>query len=109
MSTEFIIGLLILLGVASIKVIILVRRWQRNNAQPEICSQVRVAAKLKDPMFASRRNPLAGKVIRILFEFADSGEKREIEVPINESRLIAEGDSGELTLQGTRYIRFKKQ
>jgi hypothetical protein len=44
----------------------------------------------------------------VTFEF-DSGDRAELCVPEGEFGILVVGDSGELTLQGTRYLGFARK
>ena len=39
----------------------------------------------------------------------ESGDRMEFEVSGTEYGMLAEGDSGELTFQGTRYLNFRRE
>ena len=39
----------------------------------------------------------------------ESGDRMEFEVSDMEYGMLAEGDSGELTFQGTRYLNFRRE
>ena len=38
----------------------------------------------------------------------ESGDRMEFEISDMEYGMLAEGDSGELTFQGTRYLNFQR-
>ena len=38
----------------------------------------------------------------------ESGDRMELYIPRNEYGLLAEGDRGKLTFQGTRYLGFER-
>ena len=38
----------------------------------------------------------------------ESGDRMEFHVPGNEYGLLAEGDAGRLSFQGTRYLAFER-
>ena len=42
------------------------------------------------------------------FEF-ESGDRMELGVSGSEYGMLAEGDSGKLTFQGTRYLSFERE
>ena len=39
----------------------------------------------------------------------ESGDRMEFEISDMEYGMLAEGDSGELTFQGTRYLNFRRE
>ena len=86
-----------------------VAEWADNNRKPIVTVSAKVVAK---------RSATSGNVTQnqggtvstwyyATFEF-DSGERREIGINGSEFGLLAEGDHGSLTLQGTRYHGFER-
>jgi len=86
--------------------------WARNNKQPQISYEVRVVAidgrsggqwSNHNGRYAVNINPS----FRIKYMHIQSGEVKEIVVP--SSKFVGRervGNSGILTMQGTRYISF---
>ncbi|MCL2084208.1 MAG: DUF2500 domain-containing protein [Oscillospiraceae bacterium] len=112
----FPIGFFAVLGVIIFTAVRGIIGWSRNNAQPRIPAEAKVAAKRAD--VSHHRHHTAGDhhhahtsastVYYITFEFL-SGDRMELHVPAREYGLIAEGDGGILTSQGTRFISFERR
>lgn len=87
-------------------------QWRHNNRQPQIPAPARVVTKRSlishrhhhqnDHMHSARSTSYY-----VTFEYA-SGERVELAVSGPEYGMLAEGDEGTLTTQGTRYISFHR-
>ena len=66
--------------------------WHKNNNAPRITVPARVASTW----------------YHATFEF-ESGDRMELGVSGSEYGMLAEGDSGKLTFQGTRYLSFERE
>ncbi|OLF49027.1 hypothetical protein BU202_00935 [Streptococcus cuniculi] len=76
----------------------------RNNAAPKEV----VAAKLIGKRTHVNGNERAYTTYYVTFE-CENGERREFRVKSDVYALSAEGDKGELTFQGTRFLDFQRQ
>ena len=80
--------------------------WNKNNHSPKLTVPVTVVAKRSD----------VDRGIETMHTFTsyyvtfqvESGDRMEFEVSDMEYGMLAEGDSGELTFQGTRYLNFQR-
>ena len=95
--------------VFGIMIVTLVRgggEWNKNNQSPKLTVPVTIVAKRSD----------VDKGIETMHTFTsyyvtfqvESGDRMEFEVSDMEYGMLAEGDSGELTFQGTRYLNFQR-
>jgi ABC-type phosphate transport system auxiliary subunit len=107
---------IIVIGVVAVMAIRGVTQWSHNNTQPRIPAEARVVAKRADvsnhlPSRAGDNSPVhfsSNTSYFVTFEFL-SGDRQELHVPPQEYGMIAEGDSGILTAQGTRFISFERR
>ncbi len=83
-----------------------IAEWHRNNQMPIVGADVRVIAKRAQTHGGG--NMRAGTRYFATFEFA-TGHRLELQIPSNEIGMIAEGDEGTLTHQGTRYKGFLRR
>ena len=90
--------------------------WSSNNASPVQTVRVIVLGKRTnvshnvsagDPVNNMPSSHFTDTTYYVCFEFEDGG-RREFHVPGREFGLIAEGDRGMLTYQGTRYKGFER-
>lgn len=94
-----------------------VRTWNNNNHSPRLTVSVVVVAKRMD--VSHHMHPNAGDIsgahgyhttsstqYYVTFQVA-SGDRMELSVSGREYGLMAEGDEGELSFQGTRFLSFE--
>lgn len=92
--------------------------WNKNNHSPRLTVNAKVVTKRTDTSNSS--HPNAGDTTGAhgystssftwyyaTFE-VESGDRMEFEVDGSEYGMLAEGDSGKLTFQGTRYLSFER-
>ena len=112
----FIVVFLLVLGVIAATVIRSVGEWHKNNNSPRIVVDAEVVTKREDVSRSSM--PVAGDATGahgfhstssttyyVTFEVR-GGDRLEFSVDGSEYGQLVEGDRGELTFQGTRYIGF---
>ena len=112
----FIVVFLLVLGVIAATVIRSVGEWHKNNNSPRIVVDAEVVTKREDVSHSSM--PVAGDATGahgfhstssttyyVTFEVR-GGDRLEFSVDGSDYGQLVEGDRGELTFQGTRYIGF---
>lgn len=104
---------LLAFGIIAFFLIKSVIQWSRNNAQPRIPAHARVVAK-RTSVSRHQHSGANGHPVHThtttcyaAFEYL-SGDRVELVLPESEFGLLAEGDEGTLTVQGTRYISFER-
>lgn len=93
-------------GIIIVAMVRGVGEWNKNNQSPKLTIPVTVVAKRSD----------VHRGIETMHTFTsyyatfqvESGDRMEFEVSDMEYGMLAEGDSGELTFQGTRYLNFQR-
>lgn len=109
-------------GVAAIIVITVVKgigTWNRNNNSPRLTVPAVIVSKRTE--VSHHRHANAGDIsgahghhttastqYYITFQF-DSGDRMEFSVRGSEYGMLAEGDAGSLSFQGTRYLDFERK
>jgi len=83
-----------------------VSRWSRNNGSPVVTTMARLVTK-RSQAYGGSGESGARTAYFATFE-TPAGERFELPLPARESGLIAEGDAGELTYQGTRFKSFAR-
>ncbi len=87
--------------------------WHKNNNSPRLTVQAAVVAKRQNTDVHHHSNNNGGMHTStsthyyVTFQF-DSGDRLELHVPGREYGMMAEGDVGDLTFQGTRYLGFDR-
>lgn len=87
-------------------------QWRKNNKSPRLTVQASVVAKRTR---VSHSHSGTGEAMLtdsytyyyVTFE-VESGDRMELSVSGNDYGLIAEGDVGKLTFQGTRFLSFER-
>lgn len=89
------------------------RQWNKNNQSPRLTVSARVVAKRAD--VSRRRNLDSDRMAHtssyttyyVTFE-VESGDRLELTMDGSQYGLLVEGDRGNLTFQGTRYLGFQR-
>lgn len=121
-SAFSIIPFIIYAGFAVIFVIIIIivikgiSTWNSNNKQPRLTVPAVITSKRIDVSRSSHMNNASGTpqfndysstFYYITFQF-ESGDRMEFKINGNEYGLLSEGDKGNLSFQGTRYLGFSR-
>ncbi|MGQ7396144.1 DUF2500 domain-containing protein [Streptococcus sp. ZY1909104] len=93
----------IILGIVVYQIVRNFLEWHRNNQSPVEIRQAKLVSK-RTHVFG---NEMARTNYYVTFEWQK--ERREFRVKPEEYALLAEGDQGELTFQGSRLLQFKRQ
>ena len=85
-------------------------QWSRNNASPLLTVPARVVAKRTRVGHSGTHNSGYHTYTRYYATFqVESGDRMELNLPGEEYGLLAEGDEGMLSFQGTRYKGFERR
>ena len=87
--------------------------WHKNNNSPRLTVNAAVVSKRQNTDVHHHNNngtmhTSSSTTYYATFQF-DSGDRLELCVSGGEYGLLAEGDVGELTFQGTRYLGFDRR
>ena len=80
-----------------------IRTNRKNNAAPRVTAGATVVTKRTQV-----RGDHAHTTYFATFQF-ESGDRLEMQIPHDRFGYLVEGDKGELTFQGTRYLDFQRQ
>ncbi len=96
---------LMMIAILGYTIITGILRWNKNNHSPRLTVPATIVAKRS---YRARNNNMAtNSSYYVTFQF-ESGDRLELKMAGNEFGLLVEGDRGELTFQGTRYLDFKR-
>ena len=104
----FIIGTIIARSVRGIG------QWNKNNNSPRLTVEATLVAKRADVSHyhhhtgEHHHHHHSSTSYYLTFEVA-SGDRMEFHVESQDYGLLVEGDRGQLTFQGTRYLSFERQ
>ena len=115
-SILFPLVFLFVLGMILFTVVRDLRTWRKNNASPRLTVPATVVAKRMnvsrhhtanagDMTGAHGYTSTSATTYYVTFQ-VDSGDRMELQVAGTEYGLLIEGDRGEVTFQGSRYLGF---
>lgn len=109
----FVIVFLLTIGVFIFVLVRGISTWNRNNHSPRLTVQARIVSKRIDLSHTAHSGANSATNMHhttwyfVTFE-VESGDRMEFSVNGREYGLLAEGDFGQLTFQGTRYLSFQR-
>ncbi len=103
----FIAGVFILvIGVFIFIIVKSIGQWSANNNSPELTVPAEVVTKRSETSGGSGDSS-ASTWYYVTFQ-VESGDRMELTMKGSAYGMLAEGDLGMLTFQGTRYLGFKR-
>ena len=113
MEAIFPIFFVIVFGMIIVTFIRGIKEWSNNNQQPVLSVAAKIVAKRKHTSTNmhhtnEHHHHHTSTDYYITFE-VESGDRMEFYVSSKEYGLLAEGDMGKLTFQGTRYHGFERK
>ena len=87
--------------------------WHKNNNSPRLAVPAKVVSKRTSVSHGHHHganghmHTTSSTWYYVTFE-VESGDRMELGVSGSEYGMLAEGDSGKLTFQGTRYLSFER-
>ena len=95
-----------------------IAQWHKNNQSPRLTVDATVVVRRSST--SHMQQSMAGDVTgshgfsstsstsyHVTFQ-VESGDRMELTVPASEYGMLAEGDRGRLTFQGTRFLSFER-
>ena len=111
----------VFLVVFSIIIVILVKnlkQWNKNNHSPRLTVDAVVVTKRQNVTHSQSANAgdITGAHGYTTSSFTtyyatfqvESGDRMELEIPSDQYGMLAEGDRGRLSFQGTRFLSFER-
>ena len=94
-------------GIIIVAMVRGIGEWNKNNQSPKLPVPATVVAKRSD-VHRGIETMHTFTSYYVTFQ-VESGDRIEFLVSGTEYGMLAEGDSGELTFQGTRYLNFRRE
>lgn len=83
--------------------------WSKNNASPRLTVSAQVVTKRTQVSHHHHQDSMGHTSTAYYATFqVESGDRMELHVSGSEYGMLAEGDAGDLTFQGTRYLGFER-
>ena len=102
----FTIAVILILGVIVIMVVKNIATWNKNNNSPRLTVEAKVMS--KRTAITHHHDSMSSTRYYVTFQ-VDSGDRMELPMTGSEYGMLAEGDVGKLTFQGTRYLSFERK
>ncbi len=100
---SFVLALFVMIAVRGL------RQWNKNNHSPKLSVAARVVAKREEISHHTDDHNMHSTYTHYYATCeVESGDRMEFELRGSEYGLLAEGDLGKLTFQGTRYLGFER-
>lgn len=114
--------MVVFIAVAVIIIVTIVRgvgTWNKNNQSPRLTVHAAIVSKRMNVSHHTHANAgdisgahgyhsTSSTMYYVTFQVA-SGDRMELSVSGPEYGMLAEGDEGELSFQGTRYLGFERK
>ena len=109
----FFLMFFLVFGIIIFSIIRSISQWSKNNNSPRLTVDAVIVSKRAH---GTRHHHHTGTGMGhthystsyyVTFQF-ESGDRMELSVDGSEFGLLAEGDRGKLTFQGTRYLSFER-
>ena len=89
------------------------KRWNKNNHSPRLTVWAKVVTKRNHTgvyrhHHSGHHHTTHSSTYYVTFE-VESGDRMELQMDGFEFGMLAEGDTGKLTFQGTRYLGFERE
>jgi hypothetical protein len=111
-SLLFMAVFIVILGTFVFRMVIGIKQWQSNNSQPVLTVEAKVVAKRTEIHRHTSNTNGQMMTTNSTSYFAtfqvQSGDRMELKVHSRDYGLLAEGDAGRLTFQGTRFQGFER-
>ena len=105
----FITVFVIVIGTFVVMAVRGVGTWSKNNASPRLTVSAQVVTKRTRVSHHHHQDSMSHTSTAYFATFqVESGDRMEFSVSGAEYGMLAEGDQGSLTFQGTRYLGFER-
>ncbi|MCR5599593.1 MAG: DUF2500 domain-containing protein [Ruminococcus sp.] len=86
------------------------RTWNKNNNSPRLSVDAKVVAKRTKVAYHSGTADFSGSSSTSYFVTfqVESGDRMELRMSGQDYGMLAEGDTGKLSFQGTRFLGFQR-
>lgn len=108
----FTLVFVLVIGLFIYAVVQAILRKQKNDASPRLTVQARVVSRRQEVTHHARSmndGILRSSTTRYFVTFqVESGDRLELQLDGSDFGMLAEGDEGRLSFQGTRFLEFQR-
>lgn len=114
MDFIFPVFFVLVFGIILVTIIKQIGTWHKNNNSPRLTVEAVVVAKRTsvthhNSTAANGAGTMSTSTAYYVTFQVESGDRMELKLSGSQYGMIAEGDRGKLTFQGTRYLDFQRQ
>ena len=106
----FTVMFILIFGLIVVNIVRGIGQWHKNNNSPRLTVQAAIVSKRMQVSHhhnAGTHTSSSSTQYYVTFE-VESGDRMELPVKGSEYGMLVEGDRGQLTFQGTRYLGFER-
>lgn len=113
MEFFFYLVFFLVIGIFIYTIVSAISQWSKNNHSPVLTVEARIVAKRTSvthahhPAGNNTMHMSSSTTYYVTFQ-VESGDRMELHMSGREYGMLAEGDFGKLTFQGTRYLGFER-
>ena len=104
----FTLVFILVFGIFVVTIIRSIGEWNKNNNSPRLTVSAVVVAKRTDVSHHHHDHHTHHSTSYYVTFQVDSGDRMELHMSGHEYGMLVEGDQGNLTFQGTRYLGFER-
>lgn len=107
-NVMFMLAFILIFGMIIVTLIRQIGQWNKNNHSPRLTVPATIIAKRTNVTHHHNGNTMhnhTSTTYYVTFQ-VESGDRMELNVAGHEYGMLIEGDHGNLTFQGTRYLGF---
>ena len=110
----FVVVFVFVIGIFAVTIVSGIRQWNKNNNSPRLTVPATVVAKRTNVSHHrhgganDHRHHHTSTSYYVTFQ-VESGDRMELHMAGTEYGLLVEGDKGNLSFQGTRYLGFERE
>ena len=110
----FVVVFVFVIGIFSVTIVSGIRQWNKNNNSPRLTVPATVVAKRTNVSHHrhgganDHHHHHTSTSYYVTFQ-VESGDRMELHMAGTEYGLLVEGDKGNLSFQGTRYLGFERE
>ena len=106
----FFLAFFLILGMVLFSFVRSIGQWNKNNHAPRLTVEATVVTKRGDVSHHHNAGTHTTHTSTYYVTFqVSSGDRMELHVPGSEYGMLVEGDFGDLTFQGTRFLGFERK
>lgn len=103
----FTLVFILVFGIFVVTIIRSIGEWNKNNNSPRLTVPASVVSKRMNVSHHHDHHTHHSTSYYVTFQ-VDSGDRMELHMTGQEYGMLVEGDKGDLTFQGTRYLGFER-